>query len=67
MTRPGRVASASRPAATLERVRSILAEVREADGQPPLIQELSRRKAYQAAIKRALAEIDASKASTTSH
>lgn len=42
--------------AVLERVRVILAETCEQDGQPR--QEVARRKAYRAGINRALATID---------
>jgi hypothetical protein len=42
----------------LERVRAILQETCEQDGQGPSSQEVARRKAYRAGINRALAEID---------
>lgn len=49
-----------RPSVTkkLERVRVILRETLEQDGQGPNLEERHRRKAYRAGITRALAEID---------
>jgi hypothetical protein len=44
--------------AALERVREILEETCEQDGQGASLQEVGRRKAYRAGINRALAEID---------
>jgi hypothetical protein len=43
---------------TLERVRAILAQTCEQDGQGTNLSEASRRKAYRAGINRALAEIE---------
>jgi hypothetical protein len=47
--------------AALDRVREILEQTREQDGQGRNLQEVQRRKAYQAGINRALAEIDATR------
>jgi hypothetical protein len=44
---------------TLQQVREILEETCDADGQPPNLQELARRKAYRAGINRALEVIQA--------
>jgi hypothetical protein len=43
----------------LERVRVILEETCEQDGQGHNLQEVQRRKAYRAGINRALAELNA--------
>jgi hypothetical protein len=55
--RPGRPPGA---ATVLERVRVILAETCEQDGQGTNLQEVARRKAYRAGINRALALIETS-------
>ncbi|HMF59892.1 MAG TPA: hypothetical protein VK595_05955 [Vicinamibacterales bacterium] len=43
----------------LERVRVILEETCEQDGQGRNLQEVQRRKAYRAGVNRALAELNA--------
>lgn len=53
--------------AALERVRDILQETCEQDGQGDNLQEIARRKAYRAGINRALAEIDAVRPKATPH
>ncbi len=53
--RPGRPPGDARRA--LQRVREILEETCEQDGQGPSLQEVARRKAYRAGINRALALI----------
>lgn len=60
MTTRGRGAQVPRQAAAtrvLERVRSILEETCEQDGQGRSLQESARRKAYRAGINRALVEL----------
>lgn len=52
--------------ATLDRVRAILEEACEHDGQGSNLSEVSRRKAYRAGINRALAEINATRRKATS-
>jgi hypothetical protein len=51
----------------LERVRVILEETCEQDGQGRNLQEVQRRKAYRAGINRALAEINATRPKAVSH
>jgi hypothetical protein len=60
-SRGARAPRQSGAAQTLARVRTILEETCEQDGQGSNLQETARRKAYRAGINRALAEIAAAR------